>query len=250
MKAALRLNPWVAAICITALIASLAQASTVVTGETQPWNGGFSSLSRSVPRVLQQFYEAPNFASITQPVQITGMSWRLPGVANTSYPTVDITFAQYDVTLAKASAAVDAANQLTSTTFADNMAAPVVVRSGSLTIAANSFTDSNPGADSATSSGDFSYILTFTTPYTYTPGDDLILLVRHSGYSASTAQTSWNFDGYAFTNGSLVNTSDVNGTGGSFFANLNKIQFTYTPEPAAIVLLALGSLALGRRRRA
>ncbi len=234
-------------VLVLALVIGSAQAATIVTGETQAWNGGFSSLSRSVPRVLQQFYEAPNFAAITQPVQITGMSWRLPAIANTSYPTVDITFAQYDVTLAKASPAVDAANQLTSTTFADNMVSPVVVRSGGLTIPAGSFTDSDPSTDPL-NPADFSYQLTFTTPYMYAPGDDLILLVRHSGYTASATQTQWNFDGYAFANGSLVNTSSVSGTTGSFFGNLNKIQFTYIPEPTSLLLIGAGAVLLRRRR--
>ena len=51
-------------------------------------------------------------------------------MVHTAYPTVDLNFARYDITLAQPSEAAAGANALVSDTFADNMSTPVVVRTG------------------------------------------------------------------------------------------------------------------------
>jgi hypothetical protein len=240
-----------AAVLAVGLCTSSAHALfTVVTGENQPSNGLFSSLSREAPRVLQQFYDDSFFSGINEPVQITAMSFRLPPIADVNYPALgDLDFARYEITLARPSAASQVANGLTSATFAENMLDPVQVRLGSLNIPQNSFI-SNAAAEDA----EFSFIIPFDVPYDFTPGQDLVMLVRHSGHGdVHGIETRWNFDGYAWTNGTVVSTVDVNAAVGNFgpgsFNLANKIQFTYIPEPATLALLAAGGLALIRRRR-
>lgn len=220
----------------------------VVTGDGLGTNP-FSSLSRESTRVLQQFYDASFFTSVQVPTQITAMSFRLPPSADVNYPANnDISFSRYDITLAKASAATALADGLTSATFADNMDSPMVVRAGPLTIPQESFISNASGVDA-----EFSFIINFDTPYLYTPGDDLVMLVRHTGHGDNpTVQTRWNFDGYTWVNGSVVSTgADPDVAVGNFgpgtFNVANKIMFL--PEPSALMLLALGGVAMLRRRR-
>lgn len=237
------------ALLLGGLIGS-ADAATVVTGANQPSNGLFSSLSREATRVLQQFYDNQFFTDIVSPVQITGMSFRLPASAAVNYPALgDINFGRYDITLAKPSAASAAANGLTSATFATNMLDPVLVRSGPLNIPLGSFISNAANVDA-----EFSFNINFDTPYTFTPGQDLVMLVRHNGHGDVNGQeTRWNFDGYAWTGGTVVSTTAdpdaaVANNGPGAFNLANKIQFTYIPEPATLGLLALGMLVVRRRR--
>lgn len=239
-----------AAILSLSLFTHSAAAQTVVTGAGLPSDGLFSSLSREADRVLQQFYDESFFAGIGEPVLITAMSFRLPASAGVNYPALgDLNFGRYEITLAKPSVASAAANGLTSATFADNMIDPLQVRSGALNVPLGAFISNGVGEDA-----EFSFIINFDTPYTYTPGDDLVMLVRHNGHGdVNGVETRWNFDGYAWANGSVVSTIDVDDAVGNFgpgsFNIANKIQFTYVPEPAALSLLVIAGLGIIRRRR-
>ena len=226
-------------------LGSWSMAATVVTGEALPSDGLFSSLSREAPRVLQQFYDASFFSEIASPVQFTAMSFRLPPISAENYPSLgDLNFARYDITLAKPSAPSAAADGLTSATFADNMVDPVVVRSGPLTIPQGSFI-SNAENEPA----EFSFDIQFDSPYDFMPGQDLVMLVRHSGHGdVHGVETRWNFDGHGWTNGSVVSTENVDAAVGNFgpgsFNLANKIEFTYVPEPSSVMLALAGALFL------
>ncbi len=232
------------------LAASAAAAPiNVVTGEGSASDGLFSSLSREAGRVLQQYYDASFFAGITEPMEIVAMSFRLPPIADMDYPLLgDLNFARYEITLAQPSAASAVTNGLTSATFAENMIDPVLVRSGALTIPVGSFESNAPGVDA-----DFSFVIAFDTPYTFTPGQDLVMLVRHDGHGdVHGVEIRWNFDGYAWANGTVLSTVDVDDAVGNFgpgaFNVANKIQFTFVPEPTGALLLCLGGLWAGCRR--
>ena len=229
-------------------LAGSARASTVVTGDGLAYLG-FSSLSREGDRVLQQFYDDTFFAGVTEPTEITAMSFRLPAIADVDYPALgDLNFGRYDITLAKPSVASATADGLTSATFADNMLDAVLVRSGPITIPLGSLESNGAGEDAA-----FSFHFVFDAPYLYTPGDDLVMLVRHDGHGdVNGTETRWNFDGYAWANGTVVSTGNVDDTVGNFgpgsFNLANRIEFTLVPEPTGGLLLGLGGLMFAGRR--
>jgi hypothetical protein len=233
---------------IMLVLAPAAQAINVVTGDGLAY-AGFSSLSREADRVLQQFYDGSFFSGVAVPMQITAMSFRLPAIADVDYPALgDLDFGRYDITLAEPSVGSAAADGLTSATFADNMLNPVEVRSGPLNVPLGSFESNAGGVDA-----EFSFIINFDTPYNFTPGQDLVMLVRHDGHGDVNGQeTRWNFDGYAWTNGTVVSTVDVDDAVGNFgpgdFNIANRIQFTFVPEPAVLIPLAIGGLLVRRRR--
>lgn len=231
-------------------------AAAIVPGDALGFNGGLSSLSREAPRVMQTFIDNDLLADITEPVMFTSVSFRLPASATDAYPlNNDISFGRWDLELAKSSVDTSAANGLTSLTFADNMVDAVMVRSGPLTIPQDAL---SPDETDPNHFG-FSFDIAFSTPYAYTPGDDLVLMLRHNGHGDTpTVQTRWNFDSFANPPvlvpgigpwGSLVATGNVDAPGTTSnlgFASVNKLRFTYVPEPTTLAL-ALCAFLLRRR---
>lgn len=225
-------------------------------GVNQPFNGGFSSPSRSVARVYQSFLDDSLFTNLTAPTTVNGLSFRLPGVAGTTYPVGNLNFAQYDISIGLPSASAATAQTLTSTTFADNSTGDTALRTGALTIPAGSFTDNNTGiGDDTPNSGnaEFSFFIPFSTPYVLSPGTDYVLLIRHGGYTTDApggTETQWNFDALTYAAGSVVNTSgNVSSTTGASFGTINKYAFREVPEPSGVAILGLSGLAMLRRRR-
>jgi hypothetical protein len=122
---------------------------------------------------------------------------------------------------------------------------PVLVRSGALNVPLNSF-ESNAINEDA----EFSFVIQFDTPYTYTPGQDVVMLVRHDGHGDVNGQeTRWNFDGYAWAGGTQVSTGNVDDAVANLSFNVaNRIQFSVVPEPTAVLLFCVGALVCGCRR--
>jgi hypothetical protein len=98
---------------------------------------------------------------------ITGVQFRLDG-GGASSPAAAITWADYEITIAKAANAIGSM----STTLASNMVSPVLVMDGSFTLAAASFSGTG-------SPRDFGAVVLFDTGYTYT-GGDLVMLLTHT----------------------------------------------------------------------
>jgi hypothetical protein len=201
----------------------------------------------------------------TSPVSITGYQVRinqrdtdgtLVDAPAPTWPPQDLNYGRYDVQLSDSSAAAFAGGELTSSTFANNMGSNVVtVRSGALTVPANSFPNNgSPGADMNTATpSSFGFLVTFSTPYLYTPGTDLVLTLRHDGAGNPAGVPVVSFDSVLFVdnrNDALAATTGADATTGDFFST-NVTQFTYTviPEPAALSILGIGSLIVLRRRR-
>jgi hypothetical protein len=238
---------------VVALSVSAVNAQILTPGVNEAWNGGLSSPSREAPRVMQSFIDSSFLTDVIVPVPVTGLSFRLPASANTTYPSQDLNFGRYEITLALPSAAAAAANGLTSDTFADNMTAPILVRSGALTIPTDSFTDNDtgPGVSSQAGPAEFSFFIDFDTPYLLAPGQDLVVLIRHNGHGLPLGTVpAWNFDDFAWTNGGRVSTGNVDATSGSLLPNTVLKYALVIPEPSSLALLGVGGLLALRRRRA
>jgi len=104
---------------------------------------------------------------------LQGLSWRIPTSATTNWPLSDVTYSAYDIYI---SGCVDPVNR--SLTFANNIVGPQTqVRSGSLTILANSYTfGNNPNT--------FGTEITFNAPYHYS-GGNLLIEIRHAGFTGT-----------------------------------------------------------------
>jgi len=115
---------------------------------------------------------------------IGGMSWRMNGSAAT-YPTT-MNFSQYDIQFSQSDANSYNLGSLNSNTFATNMAGTVTtVRSGALTVAGNSLPG---GAGGSPNTNPFGYYITFSTPYAYVAGTDIVITIRHSAGPAVAPQ--------------------------------------------------------------
>jgi hypothetical protein len=173
-----------------------------------------------------------------------------------TWPPQDLNYGRYDVQLSDSSAAAFAGNELTSTTFANNMGSNVVTaRSGALTVPADSFLNNGtPGTDMATATpSSFGFLITFATPYTWTPGTDLIVTIRHDGAGSPAGVPIVSFDAAAFVDGrndALAATGSADDTVGGFFGtNITQFTFAPIPEPAALSTIAMGGIAILLRRR-
>jgi hypothetical protein len=257
-------NPvtWLCSICAVVALAPATWAATVVVplAAESPLDSGLNTPLRNLPRSYQQFIDSSQLASITEPVNITGMqlrlaigeNWRPVGYVGATWPDVPISFAQFDVQLAQASAGLSSDGEYLSTTptFASYQGADVTtVRSGLLDIAASAFSADGGAVGVHT----FGVLLNFTTPYVYTPGTDLTLMIRHGGYTGGALQAFFASRGFQ-NNVSDAISSTVSATAAApnGFSSPMYLQLTYAPvpEPASIttgaLLLAAGAV---RRRR-
>jgi hypothetical protein len=228
---------------------------------TAPAESNFTTPIRDAARVQHNFFDSSVIDVGSEPVYIIGMNFRLdnispfaPGVAPlAAWPREDLSISRYDVLMAQPSTVVSDSNLLT-TTFANNIGANATqVRTGALSIPANNYLAN--GTESTPASFGLVPIL-FDTPYLYTPGEDLLLEIRHTGWAASaqieTFQPNWDSSNQAslFNTRAATSGPDATESLGNIF-NTNVVQFVTTPipEPSSIALLGLAGLTLIRRRR-
>lgn len=244
-------------IAIAASAALLALAGTsfgqlVPSGVTEAI--GLNTVLRNAPRTYQAYYNQSNFSTVTSPTTLTGLQFRLYALptqngvgAAASWPPSNQTFASYTIILAQPSAAINSAGEIPTlaTSFAANMQNAVTVFSGALTITAGSFL--NDGT--ATTPASWGLTINFATPYTYNPGDGLMLYISHTGYTGGAPQTFFAAGNFAANIADAVSsTAGANATNPSGFSNPMIVQFI--PTPGAMAMLGLGGLAATRRRRA
>lgn len=178
---------------------------------------------------------------------ITGMTFRLNNAATVAWPPVAANFASWNISMGQG-----VAPSAMSNTFASNfIGSATQVRTGALSFAAGSFTAGGSGS----TPNAFGPMISFDVPYLYT-GGDLALEMRFSQQTGATTQSP--FDAVAASDpnngwGTLFaarwtsNMAGTSGSNGNFL--VTNFQSTVVPEPATLTALALGGLAMLRRRR-
>jgi len=191
-------------------------AYTATSGTT-----GLNTLLRNngFPRTYQMQFSPAALGGLPVGTRITELRFRL--ITNAvAFPTNTVTWSDYQVTLAQAAKPISGM----STNFASNMLSPVLVKSGALSIGANSFTRS-------ASLNSFGSLVVFDTPYVYR-GGDLVMLFRHTGSdSGNTAfldAVNSSTPGYG-TDFRAFSTNSFNATGGSQASvTIAQMVFTYS----------------------
>ncbi|MEO8210352.1 MAG: hypothetical protein ABI840_07300 [bacterium] len=166
--------------------------------------GTFLGPLSNAQRTYQLLIQASQITDLVG-TNLTGLSMRIPASSTANWPLADVTFSNYDIYL---SGSVEPSAR--SLTFANNIVGPQTqVRSGSLSILANSYTfGSSPNA--------FGPEITFNTPWLYT-GGNVLVEIRHQGFtgtSRSTDAISTSTGGY----GTLISacwTGSYTGTAGA-----------------------------------
>ena len=132
---------------------------------------GVNTLVRNngAPRSYQMQFSSAALAGLPVGARITELQFRSDTNAAAAFPAGTVTWSDYLVTLAQAARSVSAM----STNFAANMLSPVVVKSGALSISANTF-------PIGASPHPFASFIVLDTPYVY-QGGDLVMLFRHPG---------------------------------------------------------------------
>ncbi|HYE63243.1 MAG TPA: hypothetical protein VD997_14705 [Phycisphaerales bacterium] len=171
---------------LTLAAAASAQTVSMPAGiEASGTSGGFSTVFHRDARSYQILMNEAALQAAGMPtnVNITALAFRrppatLPSFPFPSWPTTQLTFANWDMTLSPSDAI---AGQMSSTYTNNIGAGAVMVRSGSLTLAPGAF----PGGSPAPTPNPWGTDITFTTPYFYT-GGSLLITIRHTGNGVST----------------------------------------------------------------
>lgn len=250
-------NTTVMAVAALALgLSTMAQAAMFQTiapsglnAETQVGPQGFTAPVNVSARTYQIQYGASRLGDLSPGEQITGLQWRLQTTqgSQTNWDG-ELNWSDFRVTLAQAANAVTAM----STTFADNMVNPTLVRSGPLVWHTSDF----PFGSTAPTPNAWGPLLTFDVPYTY-QGGDLILFLQHSGNGhgerhldgAHAGSDGWTTDYRGFTANSADATTALAVSGDNYDRVVVYTQFTVIPEPASVALLGLGGVMMLWRRR-
>jgi hypothetical protein len=212
-------------------------------------NGGTNTALNASDRTYQMQFGASYLGGISVGDKITGISFRIG--SNVERPgSPASSFTNWDLTLAQAANSVSTM----STTFANNMSDPELVRSGALSFAAGAF----QGGAVNPNTNPFGPVIAFSTPYTYR-GGDLVVLISHTpgtdsvGFLDSLDATSPGYgSGYRALSASVYGATTATNTD----ASLTITQFTIesgspvVPEPSMMVIASVLGIGgyVGKRR--
>jgi len=171
--------------CCTAVLGCAMAAQSVVVPNANANTRGTSQLNSIIrnaanPRTYQYGINAAELAGMPVGSVITGVSLRFMvfGSNTASWPAADIPWTTYDI---YAGPAIPTASWVADPML--NFAAPpAVVRTGPMTLEANSFTNTNPPAPLPNAWSEFYF--DFQTPYLYL-GGDVALLFSHPGSTST-----------------------------------------------------------------
>lgn len=154
-------------------------------------------------------------------MELTGITFRSSTATTTSWPASTADYANYDIYLGQA---VAPANRSLASLSDNFVGTPTQVRSGPLSIAANSFPAGGPSS--------FGPSITFTTPYPYS-GGHLYLRVSHDGSngtsrSVNAINSSGGPSGVYGTQVSAAWQSAYSPSGTLTNGNAAVVQFSYT----------------------
>ena len=204
---------------------------------TTAGTGGFLGPLASAARTYQLLIDE---SQLTEHLgnSLNAISFRLLASASAAWPAVSVNYANYDI---RVSGGVDPSAR--SLTFANNVVGTqTLVRSGALAITPGSFS-------SGSVPNMFGQSIGFDSGYLYN-GGDLLIEIRHTGSNSATSVDAMiATDGAAAGYGTLFsaawigNYTGLTGTQGNF----SVLQVSSVPEPATMLLLAAGMLALVAR---
>ncbi|RYD36515.1 MAG: hypothetical protein EOP86_05770 [Verrucomicrobiaceae bacterium] len=226
-------------------------------GDQGGTTSGNTSPLRDTPRTYQAYYPASRFSSITTTQVLTGLQFQLSsgvpsGVPDGgAWPSQDLTFSDYTIQLSTGSGelAADGSYLASTTAFTYGQGSNLTtVRTGGLTISSASFANSGTPQPN-----DFGATILFSVPYTFTPGDSLVLTLSHTGFvptgdinpffAASNTEDDVNRAIFSTETG-----NPPNAIGQTLPLIVNFISI---PEPGIMGLVMVGALSVlaGRSRR-
>jgi hypothetical protein len=228
-------------------------SAQVITVPTTPEATGFNSAFRNAARTYLSYYNSSQLTSLTSPTMITGMQLRISQAGNAAiaatWPSQTLSFVNFDVQLSRASAMLDTDGEILSGTgtFASLQGSNVTtVRSGPMNIDPAAFINSQPAASP------FGFLINFSTPYLYTPGESLVMYLTHTGYLPNTEPQPF-FAAAAFGNGiadAVSSTAGYQAANSNGFSSPYLVQFSVTPvpEPTSMALISVAGVGLVVRR--
>lgn len=252
----LRSSFTVATLFLAAMTATV-QGAFVVPFNTE--TGGINTPIRNAARSYMMYYSPATMdAALSGSTTLTGLSMRMfAGPANPGanpWPTQTLTFPSYQITLGRPTSALNTDGEFLSTapTFASYFNTPgTVVRSGPLTINPGTYVNNN-----LTTPNPYGSEITFSTPYTYTPGEGLLVYIQLTGYTPAGEPQPFVASG-DFANGVVdAISSTVSNVAASPNNFSSPVLFQFTtqdttaaPLPPTVFLGLLGVPALIRLRR-